>query len=385
MNNPIIPFYIPTEKIIVKSERCRQYDSEGKQYIDFESGVWCANLGHGNERILKVLTAQAKTSMHHGYKFRNTYAEVLSEELNRIIGFPEGASVFLSSGSEAVNLAVTLARHITGRKKVLKISNSYLSAFGFGRIDPNNEDLVNVRFNDTDSIKNIDFDNIAAFVAETGGASVDVVQFPERSFMNELIETAKQNGCLIVGEEITTGMGRTGKWFGFMHYDFLPDIVVTGKALGNGYPISAVTVNKKIADEFNRLPFRYAQSHQNDPLGCSVGIEVIRIMEEENIPETSRKTGIYFKNKLESLKERFPDKIIDVRGKGLMLALELSTSVNEEYIHDRLFEKGFIVGGKAKSLRFMPPLVIETADIDLLIDALADTVSETESTIKSNK
>ena len=126
MKNEIIPFYYPSDKVIVKSKDCYQYDSEGKEYIDFESGVWCANLGHSNNRIATVVEKQAKESIHHGYRFRNRFSEELSKELQRLIGFKNGTSVFLSSGSEAVNLALTLSRNLTGRNKVLKINNSYL-------------------------------------------------------------------------------------------------------------------------------------------------------------------------------------------------------------------------------------------------------------------
>jgi len=126
MKNEIIPFYYPSDKVIVKSKDCYQYDSDGKEYIDFGSGVWCTNLGHCNDRIAKVVEKQAKESIHHGYRFRNRFSEELSKELQRLIGFKNGTSVFLSSGSEAVNLALTLSRNLTGRNKVLKINNSYL-------------------------------------------------------------------------------------------------------------------------------------------------------------------------------------------------------------------------------------------------------------------
>ena len=126
MKNEIIPFYYPSEKVIVKSKDCYQYDSEWKEYIDFESGVWCSNIGYCNDRITNVVEMQARESIHHGYRFGNQFSEELSKELQRLIGFKNGTSVFLSSGSEAVNLALTLSRNLTGRNKVLKINNSYL-------------------------------------------------------------------------------------------------------------------------------------------------------------------------------------------------------------------------------------------------------------------
>lgn len=183
-----------------------------------ESGVGCTNIGHSNQQILKRINTQIEELIHHGYSFRNKSSEELSLKLQQLAGFEGGASVFLSSGSEAVNLSITLARRFTGRKKILKIDNSYLSAFGFGQISDENEALVNVKFNDLDSIDKIDFKEIAAFLVETGGASVDMVRIPNDDFIHKLGERCRENECLIIAEEVTTGMGRMGKWFGYQHY-----------------------------------------------------------------------------------------------------------------------------------------------------------------------
>ena len=164
MRNSILPFYQPTQKVVVSSADCYQYDEEDKQYIDFDSGVWCANLGHSHPDLIKAIEHQMKVSFHHGYKFRNYAAEQLSEKLLNLIGFKEGKSVFLSSGSEAVNLSITLAKHLTGRKKILKIDKSYLSAFGHGQISEQNEDLFTIAINDIQAIEHIDFSQMAAFV-----------------------------------------------------------------------------------------------------------------------------------------------------------------------------------------------------------------------------
>jgi acetylornithine/N-succinyldiaminopimelate aminotransferase len=370
MKNAIIPFYYPSDKVIVKSKDCYQYDSEGKEYIDFESGVWCTNLGHCNDRITKIVEKQAKESIHHGYRFRNRFSEELSKELQRLIGFRNGSSVFLSSGSEAVNLAITLSRNITGRNKILKINNSYLSAYGFGQILKENENLVNVEFNDLNSIKNINFNEISALVLETGGASVGMVRFPDFEFISQLIDSVKKNKCIIIAEEVTTGIGRLGKWFGYQYYDVKPDIVVTGKALGNGFPISAVTLSSDITEKFKQSPFVYAQSHQNDPFGCAIGLEVIKIIEDTDLISRSNAVGIYFKEQLEQIMNNHKDKVKEVRARGLMLALEFKDDFDGKKISDFLFDNGNVIGFKLNTLRFLPPLTIKTSDIDKMIHKL---------------
>lgn len=370
MKKDIIPFYLPGDKVITKSKNCYLYDSEGKRYLDFESGVWCANLGHGNRFINKKIKRQLRQIIHHGYHFRNRFAEELSLKLQELIGFEGGASVFLSSGSEAVNLSISLARHFSGKEKIAKIDNSYLSAFGYGQISVDNDCLVNLRYNDLDALGSTDFSNISALVLELGGASVEMVRFPDREFVSELIDICKKNQCLIIAEEVTTGMGRLGTWFGFQQYDFVPDMVVAGKALGNGIPISSVTVNADLARTFEQNPFRYAQSHQNDPFGCSVALEVIRVIESDNLLEKSVTTGNYFKQQLKQLQQRYPDKIKDIRARGLMLALEFEESLSGEIISKQLFESGFVAGFKMNTLRFLPPLTIKPRDIDYLVRIL---------------
>jgi acetylornithine aminotransferase len=171
-------------------------------------------------------------------------------------------------------------------------------------------------------------------------------------------------------------MGRLGKWFGFQHYDFIPDIVVTGKALGNGFPVSSVTINSVLADKFEHSPFRYAQSHQNDPLGCSIALEVIKIIETNKLIDKSRTTGDYFKKQLEQIKFKYPEKIKEARARGLMLAIEFNESINGELINQQLFENGFVAGYRLNSLRFLPPLTITDFDIDKLISKL-DEILET--------
>ena len=127
MKKSIIPFYSSSDRIVEKSLGCFQYDSEGKKFIDFESGVWCSNLGHSHPRIVSAINEQSRKSLHSGYRFRNRESEQLSLELLRIIGFEDGASVFLSSGSEAVDLSIKIAKRLSGKKKkkILKIRGSH--------------------------------------------------------------------------------------------------------------------------------------------------------------------------------------------------------------------------------------------------------------------
>ena len=149
-------------------------------------------------------------------------------------------------------------------------------------------------------LKEIPFDKIGAFVFEPGGSGIGFVHFPPRPLVEAIAGRVRASGGLIVANEITTGIGRTGKWFGFQHYDIQPDIVALGKGLGNGYPVSAVAVREETAEKLERGGFHYVQSHQNDPLGCAIAREVIAALHEEKLIERGAELGAYF---LEGLRE----------------------------------------------------------------------------------
>lgn len=375
MKTSIIPFFTQADKFIEKAKDCYLFDSEGKQYLDFESGDWAANLGHANEELSCIIENQSKKVIHDGLRFRNKLSEKLSEKLLEKMGLQNGMSVFLNSGSEAVNLGITIARNLTGRKKILKMDCSFLASYGFGQISPDNQNLVNIQIDNILSVSEINFSEIAAFVFEPGN-SHGLIRFPSNSFIENIASKVKQNGGMLMANEVTTGFGRTGKWFGFQHYNYNPDIITTGKALGNGYPVSGVSISNEVSELFRKNPFRHAQSHQNDPLGCAVGLGVIKIFEENSIVHHSFENGRYFLDNLVNLKNKYPGKVKEIRGRGLMTAIELENSIKAEVIDLKLIEKGFVVGIKGNTLRFMPPLIIARNEIDRLIITIDHILSE---------
>jgi acetylornithine aminotransferase len=183
----------------------------------------------------------------------------------------------------------------------------------------------------------------------------------------------KAAGGLIVANEITTGMGRTGKWFGFQHYGVQPDIVALGKGLGNGYPVSAVAVQKDVARKLVDAGFYYVQSHQNDPLGCAVAREVIAVLREEPWIERGNALGECFLEGLKQLKAKSPT-VKDARGRGMVLGLELHPEerMTVSHVYRSLLEKGFLVGyyPAGNLLRFDPSLTIGKEDITWFLECL---------------
>lgn len=372
--NPIIPLYKQADRLIVRSKDCYVYDSDNREYIDFESGDWAANLGHSNSHINSVIKTQIDKLIHDGLRFRSNESELLAIKLLDKLSLNNGQCVFLNSGSEAVNLGITIAKKLTGRKKILKIDSSYLSAYGHGQISDDNSELINIPFDNFEAISDIDINEVAVFVFEPGN-SFGLIKYPNVEFVKIVASEVKRFGGLLMANEVTAGFGRTGKWFGFEHYEFHPDIVSVGKALGNGYPISGVAISSMVAELFPKFQFRYAQSHQNDALGCAIGIEVIETIDRDDLITESFKKGEYFKQRLAQLQAKHQNIITDIRARGLMLAMDLSTSENADILYNQLIERCILVGFKERTIRFMPPLTIKYEDIDNLTDAISEIIT----------
>lgn len=354
------------------------YDPEGKRYIDFESGTWCTALGHNHPRVNRVIRKQLKQVIHLGTRYPNFLAEEAAEDVLDIVGIENGKCIFLSSGSEAVEFAVQAARRFTGKNRLLTFQNSYLAAYGSaGRKSPADWQLLDwgacTHADPCDCLEGIPFESMGAFVLEPGGSGIGFVRFPPEQLVREIARRVQHAGGLLVVNEITTGMGRTGKWFGFQHYDVQPDIVAVGKGLGNGYPVSAVAMSREIAEKLERDEFHYAQSHQNDPLGCSIVREVISIFREENRVERGNALGVYFLQGLKKLEAKY-EIVKEARGRGMLLALELQPHerFSAASAYRALLEKGFLVGyyPAGNILRFDPALTVKKEDVTRLLDCM---------------
>jgi acetylornithine aminotransferase len=270
---------------LIRGQGCHLFDREGNSYIDFEGGVWSLPLGHSHPRINEVLRTQIEELVHMSYRYRSPIVEKAAGAVLKAVGIASGKCSFLSSGSEAVELAVQITRRISGKPLLLTLSDSYLAAYGSSGTKGQDEWYC---FDwKRGSINDIPFEQIGGFVFEPGNAG-GLVRFPPVELVQALANKVQQTGGLVVVNEVTAGMGRTGAWFGFMYYGLNPDMVALGKGLGNGYPVSAVAMQQKIAHELEGKAFKYAQSHQNDPLGCAVAAEVISIMEQNNLVERSQ-------------------------------------------------------------------------------------------------
>jgi acetylornithine aminotransferase len=359
--DPDLPHILCTYPVvkndIIRAEGSFVYDSAGIGYVDFESGMWCTVLGHNHKSVQNAIGYQLQSVMHLHPKLTSTVSNKAARVLLDLVHWKNGGkAVFLSSGSEAVELCVKMAKIVTGRSAALTFSNSYLSALGESGNFLTRDSWTKIDFlkclkcsepgdrcpSGCPQLAGINYADYAAFVFEPGTSSGRVI-FPPLKLVQSIVEGIRAARGLIVVDEVTTGLGRTGKWFGYNHYDIQPDLAAVGKSLGNGYPVSAALVEAKVAEELERKNFYYAQSHQNDPLGCSVAKTVIKVLKKEKLIKRSNDLGKEFLQLLLELKEQF-DFIAEVRGRGLMLAMELEEEAWKQGMIDTIFEQMLCMG-----------------------------------------
>lgn len=374
-------------KDIVRAENCYLYDSTGKKYVDLESGVWCTSIGHGHRRIRKIMAEQAALNSHSGFNYTNEIVEDCAREILALFGFTEGKCIFLCSGSESVEFGVRAAQTLSDRPLLMTMNDSYFGAYGSA-----SQRMADEWFcfdwspcvccpeetecsQDCPYLASVPFDRIGGFLLEPGSSSGHV-RFPPKKLIQKIVEIIRADDGLVLINEVTTGVGRTGEWFGFQHYDISPDIVALGKGIGNGYPVSVTVFAPRIAERLETQPVMYAQSHQNDPLGAVVAREVVRVIREDKLIERSREIAAVLGTGLDKIKTG-SKRVKEIRVRGLMAVIELEDDAENSLAiktHRELINRGYIVGRRPgeSMLRIDPSLTIDTRDIEGFIITLTD-------------
>jgi len=369
---------------IVRAEGASVYDARGRAYVDLESGVWCTPLGHGHPRVRQALVEQLQRIAHAGYCYSSPTVAEAAAEILALFGFEDGRCVFLCSGSEAVEYGVRIARSLTDRPLLLTMADSYFGAYGSASqkrpdewhcldwlgcadcAEPTDVEAPCEHF------AAIPFERIGGFLFEPGSSS-GLVRFPPVKLVQRIARDVQRAGGLVLVNEVTTGLGRTGAWFGYQHYGISPDVVALGKGLGNGYPVSVTAVARTVAQRLGSRPIAYAQSHQNDPLGAAVAREVVRVMRDEGLVERGRETGEWLAARLAAVAAR-SGRIAQIRRRGLMIAVELKDDAEASAsarTQAELLRRGFIVARRPglNVLRIDPPLTIERDDLERFLEA----------------
>jgi acetylornithine/N-succinyldiaminopimelate aminotransferase len=327
-------------------------------------------------RLLRAIAEQSALIAHSGFNYSSPVVEQAASTILDLFGFEGGHCVFLCSGSEAVEYGVRVVQSITDRPLLMTMKDSYFGAYGSASKKRDDEWFCfdwtacsgcSDSDGDCEHWSAIPFERIGGFLFEPGSSS-GLVRFPPERLIRRIVETIKKNDGLVVVNEVTTGVGRTGNWFGYQHYGISPDVVALGKSIGNGYPVS---VTAFAPDILRRLPggqLNYAQSHQNDPLGAVVAREVVQIVLEQDLIDRGRETAALLLSGLQGIEAR-TDRLREVRARGLMAALEFDDDPDATLttrVHRELVNRGYVVGKRAglNVLRVDPALTIDAKDIE---------------------
>lgn len=373
--------YTRTPIVVTKGDGCWLWDMNGRRYLDFLSGIAVCNLGHAPKAVVESLTNQAHRLFHVSNLF-NIELQIRAAEL--LVEHSFGDKVFFcNSGAEANEAAFKLARRYSwkkygeGRNQIISMTDSFhgrtmatLSATGQSKFHVGFNPLLPgytfVPFNDGAALEKAVSDNTCAIVLELiqseGGVNV-----ANKDYIQRVRQLADEKDIVLILDEVQTAMGRTGTLFGYEQYGIQPDIVSLAKALGSGFPVGAIIAKDAVAAAFE--PGTHASTFGGNALACSAVVATINTILEEGVLANCREVGGRLLNGLMALKRKFPV-IVDVRGMGLLLGVELSIE-GEPVVKEFLKEGVILYATKGNVLRLLPPLVIGKEEIDLFLDIAA--------------
>lgn len=360
------------QPIAIKSARgAIVTDVGGKEYIDCVAGIAVNNVGHCHPSVVNAIKRQAEQLIHVSNLYYTEKQAVLAEELVNLTCMD--CVFFCNSGAEAVEGALKLARKASGRKEFIATEHAFHGRTR-GALSVTHKEkyrkpflplapAVFVPYNDADAIK-------AAINEDTAGVILEPVQgeggviIPSDDYLKEVREICDENDTLLILDEVQTGFGRTGKWFAKEHSGIKPDILTTAKAMGGGFPMGAMMAREEVAANFGRGD--HASTFGGNALACAAALANIDVIKKEGLVKRSEELGNYLIGKLKSLNK---DYVKEIRGKGLMVGMELSTRCED--IVNRARERGVLLNCTSESvLRFVPPLTITKEQLDKAVKVL---------------
>ncbi len=354
----------------------RLVDADGREYLDFFSGIAVTSLGHAHPEVAAAIARQAIRLEHVSNHYGNVLAPRVAGTLDRLIaggvGHAAGRVFFANSGAEANECAIKLARRFGAlssprRYVVLSATGSFhgrtlatLHATGqpekHAPFVPMPAGFRHIEYGDIEAVERAMGLDVAAVLLEPVQGEGGVV-VPPRGYLRAVAEICRERGVLLMVDEVQTGMGRTGKWFGFQHEGIEPDVVTMGKALGNGMPVAACWASERAAAAFR--PGDHGSTFGGQPLALSAVEATITVMERDNLPANSARMG----ERLAALLGRVPG-VASVRGEGLLLAAALESPVASQCARACL-DAGLVVNAvRSDAIRFAPPLNVTEEEIE---------------------
>lgn len=354
---------------IVSGKGCYTYDDKGQEYLDLYGGHAVISVGHTHPYYTQKLIEQAQKLIFYSNSVKNSLQVKLAEKLGKMSGYDDYALFLINSGAEANENALKLASFATGKKKVIAFQKSFHGRTSAAVKVTNNPKIV-APINDTFEVAFLALNDIEAVKSEMtkgdvcaviieGIQGVGGIQVPTVEFMQQLSALCKQNGVVLILDEVQSGYGRSGKFFAHQYAGIRPDLITMAKGMGNGFPIGGVLISPAFKPVYGMLGTTFGGNH----LGCTAATAVLDIMEKENLVENAATVGSYLLKELKNFKQ-----IKDLRGKGLMIGMEFEEPVKE--LRQRLLFDYKVFTGAAGTnvIRLLPPLVLTKADADKFLE-----------------
>lgn len=396
-DSPLMPTYPSPTVTFVRGLGTELWDSEGRRYLDFLGGLAVVSLGHSHPEVADALSTQARTLLHVSNLFGTDVGPAVASNLDRLLG-GGGKVFFTNSGAEANECAIKLARKWGGHGKYVVVS-AYGSFHGrtlatlhatgqpakHEPFQPLPEGFRHAEWNDIDDLTRMIDPSVAAVLLEPvqGEGGVNPA---DAAFFRGVRELCDERGVLFMVDEVQTGLGRTGRWFGFEHFlpptthpdhhfDVRPDVVTMAKALGNGVPIGACWAKDHVAAAFE--PGDHGTTYGGQPLAASAARVVLSVMERDGLPERAAAMGDKLTKLLVGL-----DGVTSVRGMGLLVAAELADGIDAKAVCANCLERGLVVNAVSPTaIRMAPPLTVSDGELDEAIDLFEQAVEAVRSRV----
>ena len=382
---PFMPVFGAPQVMFERGQGTVLWDTEGRRYLDFLCGLAVTSLGHANPVVAEAICTQANTLLHVSNLFANPVATEAAVRLNSLLAevTGEGGQVFFcNSGAEANEAALKLARKFGGRGR-----HAVVSAYGsfHGRtlatlaatgqpakhepFHPMPDGFRHATFNDIDALAAAVDTTVAAVLLEPVQGEGGVLP-ADPGYLRAVRQLCDERGLLLIMDEIQTGFGRTGEWFGFQHAGILPDVVTMAKALGNGFPIGAVWARTQVAGLFR--PGDHGSTYSGTAIATAAANAVLQEMHRIDAPHLARERGEELVGKLQTVPG-----VASVRGVGLLLAAELAEGIDAKAVYASALEFGLVTNAVTPTaLRLAPPITVSSAEIDEAVAILALAIQE---------
>ncbi|MBQ0157031.1 MAG: aminotransferase class III-fold pyridoxal phosphate-dependent enzyme [Bacteroidales bacterium] len=355
---------------IVKGKGCKVWDEKGQEYLDLYGGHAVISVGHAHPDYVKAISDQVATLGFYSNSVINKLQQELAAKLGKACGYEDYSLFLINSGAEANENALKLASFTNGRKRVLTLEKAFHGRTSLAVEATNNPKII-APINANNHVTYLPINDLEAWEKEISKGDVCAVlleciqgvggiRMVTKEFLSGLRELCDKYETVLICDEIQCGYGRSGKFFAHQHLGVKPDMITVAKGIANGFPMAGVLISPKFKPVYGQLGTTFGGNH----LGCAAAISVLNIMEKENLVANAAEVGKYLMDQLKAIKS---SKIVEVRGEGLMIGIELSEPYKE--IRTKLvFEQHVFTGCSGTNvLRLLPPLCLTKADADEFI------------------